>query len=202
MLLHINIKNLQTNLSNMKVRIYTNTKARENENWNYYGELATNPDGKSFKDPLITGNPTDWTKLDDYQVSSLQQEMYQKIGIDIVTETVFAYPHPATTEKILRPIVNKRMFLVVGPANTLKFLKTKGFKTFSTFIDETYDSITDPIDRMKAILSEIDRLVTLPLDEVRNAVLQYKDVLDSNFATVMNLEKLELQKVKERLSAI
>jgi hypothetical protein len=94
------------------------------------------------------------------------------------------------------------MFLVVAPANTLKFLKTKGFQTFSPFINETYDSINDPIDRMEAILAEIDRLVTLPLDEIRNAVLQYKDVLESNFTTVMNLEKLELQKVKERLSTI
>jgi hypothetical protein len=186
----------------MKVRIYTNNSTKVNENWNHYGELETNPDINSFKDPLITGKPLDWIWGTDDRTSSLQQDFYQKIGIDIVTESVFAHPYPAVTEKILRPIVNKRMFLIVGPANTLKFLKTKGFKTFSPFIDETYDSITDPIDRMKAILSEIDRLVTLPIDEVRNAVLQYKDVLDSNFTTVMNLEKLELQKVKERLSAI
>ncbi len=184
----------------MKVRLYTNTKTRWNENWNPYGILETAPH-KGYKDSLITGKPNGHWRTASGS-NDFQQVFYKKIGIDIVTETVFAYPHPATTEKILRPIVNKRMFLVVGPANTLKFLKTKGFKTFSPFIDETYDSITDPIDRMKAILSVIDRLVTLPLDEVRNAVLQYKDVLDSNFATVMNLEKLELQKVKERLSAI
>ena len=55
---------------------------------------------------------------------------------------------------------------------------------------------------MKAILAEIDRLVILPLDTIRNAVLQYTNVLESNFTTVTNLEKVELQKVKERLSTI
>jgi hypothetical protein len=94
------------------------------------------------------------------------------------------------------------MFIIVGPANTLKFLKTKGFQTFSPFINETYDSINDPIDRMEAILAEIDRLVILPLDTIRNAMLQYTNVLESNFTTVANLEKVELQKVKERLSTI
>jgi len=186
----------------MKVRIYTNNSTKVNENWNHYGELTTNPDLNSFKDPLITGKPLDWVHATDYQTSSLQQDFYQKIGIDVVTESVFAHPYPAVTEKIIRPIVNKRLFLVVAPANTLKFLKSKGFQTFSPFINETYDGITDPVNRMKAILAEIDRLVTSPLDEIRNAVLQYKDVLDANFTTVINLEKLELQKVKERLSTI
>jgi len=179
----------------MKDRIYTNTKTQWNENWNNYGKLTTIPDNQSFKDLLITGKPNGHKKTG---TGDYQQEFYQKIGIDIVTETAFAYPYPSTTEKIFRPIINKRMFLVIGPANTLKFLKTKGFQTFDPFINETYDSITDPVNRMESILAEIDRLVTLPLDTIRNAVLQYTDVLNLNFTTVMNLEKLELQKVKER----
>mgnify|MGYP003657234070 FL=1 len=183
----------------MKVRIYTNIKTRVNENWNQYGKLISSPSKESFKDPLITGKPNGHQKIG---AGDYQQDFYQKIGIDIVTETVFSYPYPATTEKILRPIINKRMFIIVGPANTLKFLKTKGFQTFSPFINETYDSITNPVNRMKAILAEIDRLVILPLDTIRNAVLQYTNVLESNFTTVTNLEKVELQKVKERLSTI
>jgi len=183
----------------MKVRIYTNTKSRVNENWNQYGILKSSPSTESFKDPLITGKPNGHYFLGaiDYQ-----QDFYQKIGIDIVTETVFNYPYPATTEKILRPLINKRMFLLVGAPHTLKFMKTKGFKTFEPFINETYDTIEDPVNRMQVLLQEIDRLVTLPIDSIRKAVLQYADVLESNFTTVTNLEKVELQKVKERLSTI
>jgi hypothetical protein len=94
------------------------------------------------------------------------------------------------------------MFLLVGAPHTLKFMKTKGFKTFEPFINETYDTIEDPVNRMQVLLQEIDRLVTLPIDSIRKAVLQYADVLESNFTTVTNLEKVELQKVKERLSTI
>ena len=95
----------------MKVRIYTNIESRVNENWNQYGKLISSPSKESFKDPLITGKPNGHQKIG---AGDYQQDFYQKIGIDIVTETVFSYPYPATTEKILRPIINKRMFMVVS----------------------------------------------------------------------------------------
>ena len=94
------------------------------------------------------------------------------------------------------------MFVLVGAPHTLKFIKTKGFKTFEPFIDETYDTIVDPFDRIDAILAEIDRLVTLPIDSIRKAVLQYTDALESNFQTVINLEAVETEKIKQRLSNI
>lgn len=179
----------------MKVRLYTNTKTRWNENWNPYGILETAPH-KGYKDSLITGKPNGHLKAGS---NDFQQEFYKKIGIDIVTETAFNYPYPSTTEKIIRPLINKRMFLLVGAPHTLEFIRTKGFKTFEPFIDETYDTIEDPVDRMQVLLQEIDRLVTLPIDSIRKAVLQYVDVLESNFQTVMNLETVETKKIVQRL---
>ena len=192
------IKLPQVTEVSMKVRLYTNTKTRWNENWNPYGILETAPH-KGYKDSLITGKPNGHHESGS---NDFQQEFYKKIGIDIVTETAFNYPNPSTTEKILRPLLNKRMFLIFGAPHTLEFIKTKGFKTFEPFINETYDTIVDPVARMQFLLQEIDRLVTLPIDSIRQAVLQYTDVLESNFTTVTNLEKVELQKVKERLSTI
>ena len=182
----------------MKVRLYTNTKTRWNENWNPYGILETAPH-KGYKDSLITGKPNG-----HYESGSndFQQEFYKKIGIDIVTETAFNYPYPSTTEKILRPLINKRMFVLVGAPHTLEFIKTKGFKTFEPFIDETYDTIDNPFDRIDAIFAEIDRLVTLPIDSIRKAMLQYTDTLESNFQTVINLKAVETEKIKQRLSNI
>lgn len=189
------IKLLQVTEVLMKVRLYTNTKTRWNENWNPYGMLETAPH-KGYKDSLITGKPNGHVKVGS---NDFQQEFYKRIGIDIVTETAFNYPYPSTTEKILRPLINKRMFLLVGAPHTLKFIKTKGFKTFEPFIDETYDTIEDPVVRMQVLLQEIDRLVTLPIDSIRKEVLQYADVLESNFQTVMNLETVETKKIVQRL---
>ena len=55
---------------------------------------------------------------------------------------------------------------------------------------------------MQVLLQEIDRLVTLPIDSIRKAVLQYADALESNFQTVMNLETVETEKIVQRLSNI
>lgn len=183
----------------MKVRVYTDPFSGVNENWNTYGTFQADSHDR-YKHPIIP--ELSYNDFWNNGAKDFQQDFYKKFGIDIVTETVFNYPYPAITEKTLLPIVNKRMFLIVGPANTLKFLQSQGFHTFSPFINETYDDISDPVKRMEFILSEIDRLVALPIDSIQEAVLQYADVLESNFMNIMNLEKYDLQKVKERLLSI
>jgi hypothetical protein len=177
----------------MKVRIYTNTKTRINENWNPYGLINSKPSNDIYKDPLIVGKPGD---------SNLQQEFYQKIGIDIVTETVFNYPGVQLTEKIIRPIVNKRPFIVVGAAHSLEYLRSKGLKTFSPFINEGYDLIDDPVNRIQFILNEVDRIAKVPVDTIQNFVLEYTPVLEHNFNVLKNLEKQELAEVADRLSKL
>ena len=49
-------------------------------------------------------------------------------------------------------------FILVAPAGSLAYLREYGFKTFSPYIDETYDTIKDDIGRIEAVtqvLSEI-----------------------------------------------
>jgi hypothetical protein len=49
-------------------------------------------------------------------------------------------------------------FVLVAPAHSLRYLREYGFQTFSPYIDESYDTIVDPIariERVTAILLEI-----------------------------------------------
>lgn len=183
----------------MKVRIYTNTKTRINENWNTYGIINSSPSSDQYKNKLIVGKPNGHWHAGS---ADLQKEFYQKIGIDIVTETVFNYPGVQLTEKIIRPIVNKRPFIIVSAAHTLEYLHSKGLKTFAPFINECYDSIEDPIQRMKFILDEIYRIARLPIDTIQNFVLEYTSVLEHNFNILKGLEEQELSSVAKRLSKL
>ncbi|MEO0344545.1 MAG: hypothetical protein AAF198_14015 [Pseudomonadota bacterium] len=76
----------------------------------------------------------------------------------IVTETEFEKGYPRVTEKTLKVIPYFRPFIVFGQAGTLKFLHDNGFQTFHPFIDETYDTITDPDQRMRVLIDELHRL--------------------------------------------
>ena len=154
-------------------RIYPKPFTRINDSWNPIGKFNSWP-SESQCDPIITGKSNQWHTNETYC------NFYDSVAIDIVTETAFHYPSPFITEKTLRPLLQKRMFLIVGPCGSIELLKHQGFKTFNPWICEDYDSIVDPFDRMTAILSEIDRLTSLPIDTIQDYMLKCNNVLEHN----------------------
>jgi len=176
-------------------RLYPKPFTRLNESWNPMGRFNSCPSA-SYCNPIITG------KSNQFQFGETYCDFYDSVAIDIVTETVFDYPGAQITEKTLRPILNKRPFIIVGAAGTLEYLRTKGIKTFGTFIDEDYDTIKDPIKRMQFLCSEITRIAVMPVDKIRDFVLEYTPVLDHNFNILKDLETQELAEVSDRLSKL
>jgi hypothetical protein len=128
-----------------------------------------------------------------------QPMFYENVALDIVTETVFDYPYPYVSEKSFKPISTKRMFIIVGACNTLKFLKDIGFKTFSSYINEAYDTVEDPAIRMSLIEHEIKTFVEKPLKEVKEILLDAKEILEHNFLNLTKLYDSELQSIQKQL---
>ena len=89
---------------------------------------------------------------------------YQTTNIEVVLETLFDDDRLQLTEKILRPIACGHPFILAATQGSLEYLRGYGFKTFDNIIDETYDTITDPAQRLQAILIEMKRIATLPHD--------------------------------------
>jgi hypothetical protein len=85
---------------------------------------------------------------------------YAQTQIEIVLETLFDDQRHHLTEKALRPIACARPFLLASTPGALQYLKTYGFVTFDPYINETYDGIIDPVDRIAAIIEEMQRIVT------------------------------------------
>ena len=76
----------------------------------------------------------------------------------VATETVYSGRRQHLTEKTFKAIALEMPFVLVAPAGSLAYLRSYGFETFSPYIDESYDLIEDPIDRLEAvtqILTEI-----------------------------------------------
>ena len=88
---------------------------------------------------------------------------YSKSSIDVILETLFDDSRIHLTEKILRPIACGKPFILVSTPGSLQYLRDYGFETFSEYIDERYDTIFDPLDRLKCIINlmkDISRLST------------------------------------------
>lgn len=90
---------------------------------------------------------------------------YSTCGIEIVLETLFDDTRNHLTEKILRPIACGCPFILAGTPGSLQYLKNYGFETFGQYIDESYDTIQDPILRLQAIVKEMKRISMLDLVE-------------------------------------
>ena len=127
-----------------------------------------------------------------------QANFYKHIGVDIVTETVYNYPYPYITEKTLRPIACKRLFIVIGVPGTLALLQSKGFKTFSDVIDESYDTIQDPHERFYQLQKTIKDFVSQPIANIIDCVKSKTLVLEHNFEVLKSLETIELRKLNDK----
>jgi len=90
---------------------------------------------------------------------------YNSAGIEIVLETLFDDNRIHLTEKILRPIACGKPFILASTPGALQYLKDYGFKTFGDIIDESYDTVDDPVYRLKCIVNEMSRIRALPTED-------------------------------------
>ena len=90
---------------------------------------------------------------------------YACIAIEVVLETLFDDTRLHLTEKTLRPIACGRPFILMATHGSLQYLRDYGFRTFDGIIDETYDTITDPRQRLDAVIQEMSRIAALNRSE-------------------------------------
>lgn len=105
---------------------------------------------------------------------------YMDSYIHLTSETNFYEPGVYFSEKTWKPIINLQPFIMMNYYNSLEYLKKLGMKTFSPFIDESYDKIRDGKERASAIYKEIKRLDSLPIEELHNWYNSIKPILLHN----------------------
>jgi len=112
--------------------------------------------------PINFENETDhpmhscWLSLFDQAADSL---------LYLVTETVADGRRHHLTEKTFKPIALGMPFVLVGTQGSLEYLRSYGFKTFGHIWDESYDSIADPHERIRAIARLLKTLCDLSVEE-------------------------------------
>jgi hypothetical protein len=82
-------------------------------------------------------------------------DLYLRTGISVVTDTAFHSDAIFPTEKAFHPIRYCQPFIIVGSAGTLRTMRNDGYRTFDSWWDESYDTITDHHTRMAAIVAVI-----------------------------------------------
>ena len=144
------------------------------------------------------------------QLAKTQWNMNDKVAssfMQIVLETTFTEsieknsPTIFLTEKTYKPIFYKQPFILVSEPYSLKYLHSMGYKTFGSFIDESYDEITNPYQRMKHITSEVLKINSMSLEQLENIRVQIQDIVEHNYNVFMSRpsEKVLVKHIEETL---
>jgi hypothetical protein len=128
----------------------------------------------------VVGIPND--PLTRYQPKFLQHALW-----NLVTESVGDYPYGYLTEKTVKAILTKRPFIVLGGPCSLRTLKNLGFRTFDSWIDESYDRLDTFANRADAATKELYRFVEhMSTAELRACCESMQSILDYNFDHYVN----------------
>jgi len=119
------------------------------------------------------------------------KETYQKVYFDVVTESCFATDSLYCSEKIYKPISQLLPFVVLGPCGILKKVKEQGFKTFSPFIDESYDVEENHEKRFLMLVDEVNRLCSFSLEELHDWYYSILDTLEFNQKHLIEYEPVD-----------
>jgi len=95
------------------------------------------------------------TQLGPTHLFYLESYLHTDSYFQIVTSTWFELDleRIEVNEKHARPMYSLQPFIVFGEPNTLQAFKDMGYKTYSDWIDESYDSINDDLLRFEKVVA-------------------------------------------------
>jgi hypothetical protein len=105
---------------------------------------------------------------------------YQCTNMEIVLETLFDDDRLHLTEKTLRPIACAQPFILAATAGSLEYLRSYGFETFGELIDESYDLIQNPLERLHAICAEMKRISLLDPEQKKQLFDKMQQIAQKN----------------------
>lgn len=108
-------------------------------------------------------------------------ELHKRSLISVICETKFDENEISVTEKTYKAIAYKHPFIIIGPKSFLRYVCELGYKTFHPYIDESYDSIEDPVARFEAIITELKRISKLSKLELSQLHRELALITDYNY---------------------
>lgn len=85
------------------------------------------------------------------------------------------------SEKTYKAFYHRIPFIIIGNPGSLNFLYQQGFKTFSPYIDESYDLESDYQIRKQKIFNEIIRLSNLSISDHLEINHNLKNIINHNY---------------------
>jgi hypothetical protein len=103
--------------------------------------------------------------------------------VNIITDTFYHNIRRDCTfisEKVFNAMAHGQMFVMLSPPGTLRYLQQQGYHTFDSVIDEGYDSIDNPCERMVAMTKSFIDFVDRPQEQIHADYVRCFDIIKHN----------------------
>jgi hypothetical protein len=126
-------------------------------------------------------------------------QVYNRTAYSIVAETGRYNQYSFFTEKTVKPIMARRLFVMFSGYKFLQNLQNLGFHTFDTVIDESYDLIYNDNDRWSAAFEQVQRLCKMDQSEV---FAKIAPAVEHNYSLLMNTDWIQymLDQLQQKLN--
>ena len=111
--------------------------------------------------------------------------IYNQTAYTVVTETNYMNSYTFYTEKTVKPILARRLFVSFSGQHYLRNLHNLGFKTFGDIIDESYDEEPDVQRRYSMVAEQIKYLINTPQEQI---LKQVQPIAEYNYNHLMNTD--------------
>lgn len=109
---------------------------------------------------------------------TLPLSVHQQTAYSVLSETEYSNQVIFLTEKTAKVMLCRRIFVSFGSRGYLKYLQSLGFRTFDSFMDESYDLIEDSQQRWQAAWAQ---LMWLCNQDQQCIIAQARDILLHNY---------------------
>jgi len=117
--------------------------------------ILDDPDIEYLQTPAYTGQHVRYHGYEMPLSQVIPLDIYNQTAYTLVTETNGLNHFNFYTEKIVKPILTRRLFVVIAGKNYLHNLRAMGFKTFDGIIDEAYDAVEDSDVRWQMAMEQV-----------------------------------------------
>lgn len=163
-------------------------------------DIFTNQTDVIYKIPRLEIDRPTLQETTLFNLDELVCPFYEKSLISIVTETNYytnfynKIVHEGTrflSEKTFKPISHQHPFILVCVPKCLHLLREIGYKTFSPYIDESYDDELDDSLRLLKIINEVDRLSKLSQNEVKEFLEHTIPICEHNYKLLLSRSQIK-----------
>lgn len=121
------------------------------------------------------------------EYKNISADIFKDSYVSIVTETFPTGPL-YFSEKVFNAMLYSHFFVYFGPAHSLKYLRSLGFKTWAHIIDESYDSMENLAERLYAVTRSLNVFLSKSLDEIHQIYIENLELINHNRNLVKTTE--------------